>query len=104
MGTLPFRTLPPGTVKELWSDYVDTSGPDCDPASFKIFWNAWNSKWKACLGFRPHTTHAECSECIELKEKKSRAKDLRKGKQLPPNQKIATFSSDWRVIQFVAPL
>ena len=75
VGTLPLRTLPPGSVKELWDDYKEVCGPGVEPASYAVFVKSWRTKWNTCLEFRPHSTHAECSECIELKEKRSRARD-----------------------------
>eukprot|EP00972_Heterocapsa_arctica_P114458 16442538-Heterocapsa_arctica.AAC.1 len=61
--SLPLRYLPPGTVKDLFSDYKHQGGL----AGYKTFLVEWHARWESVLRFRTVSTHAECSDCFRLK-------------------------------------
>jgi hypothetical protein len=70
---LPVRYLPPGSVRDLFDQYLGVG--QTPAAKYGSFLKLWNAKWSAVLKFRTHTEHGECKDCYTYKYKKTAAKD-----------------------------
>jgi len=74
LSKLPQRHLPPGTVADLYREYVISAGRAV--ASEAVFRREYTQHWHSILQFRPPSEFADCDRCTELRQQMRDAKSV----------------------------